>query len=88
MPASASIPPTSPAYDADAVDHGGMGVGTDQCIRIINVASFGVITLVDATGQIFHIDLMDSTATRRNDTECIESLHAPFHELVTFSVTV
>ena len=65
-----------------------MGVGTDQCIRIINVASFGVITLVDATGQIFHIDLMDNTETRRNDTECIESLHAPFHELVTFSVTV
>src|SRR5690606_7697684 len=72
----------APANDANAVNHCGVTVGANQRIGIIDV----VPVTVDATCQMFQIDLMDNTETRRHDAECIEGLHAPFHELVAFAI--
>ena len=54
-----------------------MRVCSDQGIRIIDA-----ISLKDAFGQVFQIDLVDNADTRRHDLKTVERLHAPFQKLI------
>src|SRR5450830_427141 len=76
----------APADYADAVDHGGVRVGTDQGVRVVHVASF-LAGIVHAACQVFQVDLVDDAEAWRHDAEGVKCLHAPFHELVTLVVT-
>src|SRR5690606_19904920 len=65
----------APADAADAVDHGGVRVGADQGVRVVDVALFH-----DAARQVFQVDLVDDAEARRHHAEGVEGLHAPFHD--------
>ncbi len=71
----------TPANHADAVDHRGVAVGPDQSVGIIDA-----VLSVNAARQVFEIHLVHDTYTRWYDFERVESLHAPFHELVALLV--
>ena len=73
----------SPAHDADAINHGGVAIGTDDAIGIGDTAF-----VVNATGEILQIDLVHDADAGRNDLEGIEGLHAPLHELITLFVSL
>ncbi len=73
----------APADHADAVDHGGVAVGSDQRIRKVNA-----IALVHPARQVLQIDLVHDPEAGRHHAECAEGLHTPFHELVTLPVAL
>jgi hypothetical protein len=72
----------APAHDADAVDHRGVRVGADECIRIVNTV--GVAE--HALGEELQIDLVHDADAGRHDLEGVERLHAPLEELVALAV--
>ena len=71
----------APAHDAQAVDHGGVRVGADQCVGVIDA-----VRIQDALGEIFQVHLMDDADARGDDLEGVEGLHAPFQKLVALAV--
>src|SRR5699024_9775267 len=73
----------APAQDAEAVFHGGVGVGTDAGIRVCQT-----IVVEDDAGQVLDVDLVDDAGSRRNNTEVGECLGAPTQELVTLLVAL
>src|SRR5690606_24084191 len=73
----------APGNHANAIDHGGVTVGTHQGVWVVNV-----VFLVHAASQIFKVDLMDDAKPGRHDAKGIEGLHAPFHELVAFLIAL
>ena len=74
----------APADNADAVDHRRMAVGADQRVRIAHA----VVRLVHAGRQVLEVDLVHDADARRHHLEGVESLHAPFHELVALLVAL
>src|SRR5699024_2538843 len=64
----------APAQDAEAVFHGGVGVGTDAGIRVCQT-----IVVEDEAGQVLDVDLVDDAASRMNDAEVGAYLGAPTH---------
>ena len=73
----------APADNAEAVDHGGVRVGADQRVGIINIAG-----MQHAFGEIFEIHLVDDADAGRNDLEGLERLLAPLQQLVAFPVAL
>ena len=73
----------TPADHADAVDHGGVAVGTDQGVRIDQIA-----LAVNAACQIFQVDLMHDAEPRRYDTKGVKGLHAPFDEFIALAIAL
>ncbi len=73
----------APADDAEAVDHGGVGVGADEGVRIEDAVFFQ-----HALGEVFEVHLMDDADAGRDDLEGVEGLFAPLEELVAFAVAV
>ena len=71
----------TPGHNTQPVNHGGVGIGTHQCVRIVNA-----VFLHDAAGQVFQIHLMDDTGAGRDDGECLECLLSPFQELVALRI--
>ena len=78
----------APAQNPQAVDHGGVGIGTDQRVRIGEGLAVVVGLGQHALGQILQIDLMDDAGTRRHDPEVIESLLPPAQELIALLVAL
>ena len=77
----------APADHADAVDHGGVAVGADQRIRVVDrQPALRRLGLEDAARQVLEVDLVDDAEARRHDAEGVERLHAPLHELVALDV--
>src|SRR5690606_23068493 len=74
----------APAHDANAVDHGGVAVGADQRIGIVDVVGITVHT----TCQVLQVDLVNDTKAGRDYTERIKRLHTPFHELIAFTIAL
>ncbi len=77
----------APAQHAQAVDHGGMGVGADKSIGI------GQQAAVDAgehhhPGQIFQIDLVDDAGVGRHHAKALEGLLAPAQKDIAFAVAL
>jgi hypothetical protein len=73
----------APADDAEAVDHGGVGVGADEGVRVENAVFFK-----DAFGEVFEVDLVDDADAGGDDLEGVEGLFAPFEEFVALAVAV
>jgi hypothetical protein len=51
-------------------------------------ALYPLLLLTHAVEQMFEIDLVDDADARRHDAEGLESLHAPFHELIALAVAL
>ncbi len=71
----------APADDAQAVDHGGVGVGAHEGVGVDDAVFFE-----DAFGEVFEVDLVDNADAGGHDFEGVEGLHAPFEEFVAFAV--
>ena len=71
----------APAHDAQAIDHGGVGIGAHERVGIVDAAS-----TQNALGEVLEVDLMDDANARGNDLEGVEGLHAPLEELVALAV--
>jgi hypothetical protein len=76
-------PADTPAEDAEAIDHGGVAVGAYQRVR----HRHPILDLHDP-GEILEVDLMDDAGRRRYHGEVVESLLAPFQELVSLAVAL
>ena len=76
----------APADDAEAVDHGGVGIGADEGVGIGEEGAVGLFLREDATGEVFEVYLMDDADPGRDDPEGLEGLLAPFEKLVAFPV--
>ncbi len=88
----------APADDAEAVDHGGVGVGADEGIgvedgigrfltaRLSSPKSVAALRFPDDFGEVFEVNLVDDAGGGRDDAEVVEGLLAPFEELVAFVV--
>ena len=73
----------APADHADAVDHGGVAVGADQRVGIVDA-----VLLVHAAREVLQVHLVHDADARGHDLEGVEGLHAPFHELVALFVAL
>ena len=71
----------APSDDPEAVDHGRVGVGADEGVRVEDVF-FGE----NSGGEMLEIDLVDDADAGRNDVEGVEGLLTPFQEFVAFLV--
>lgn len=71
----------APAEHTEAVDHGGVGVGADQGVRVRLAASDH-----DGTRQVLDVDLVDDAGAGRDDLELVERGLAPAQELVALLV--
>ena len=74
-----------PAQHTDSIDHGGVAVGADQCIGVVDVVAR---VMVYTTRQVFEVDLVDNAKAGGHDAKRVECLHSPLHELVTFLVAL
>ena len=71
----------APAHRASSIDHGGVRVGADQSVGIVDA-----VPGKDPLGQILQVDLVDDPDPGRNDREGVEGLLAPLEELVTLAI--
>ena len=71
----------APANNAEPVDHGGVGIGADPRIRIVQIA-----LIKHALGEVLEVHLMDDADARRHHPKRLERLLAPFQELIAFAV--
>ena len=77
----------SPADYAESIDHGGVGIGADKAVGIVEIAIDG-IGMKDTACQILKIDLVDDADAGRNNSEGLKGLLAPFQELVALAVAL
>ena len=71
----------TPGDDADAVDHGGMRVGTEY-----GIGKPYAVFFPHAARQVFHVDLMDDAVAGRDDADGLERALRPFDEAVALGV--
>ena len=77
----------APTEDAEAVDHGGMGVGADQRVWIGSDTAFAVgLGGEDYTGQVLQVDLVADSHTGRYGRKVAEGGLAPLEEGVALAV--
>ena len=75
----------APAQDTQAINHGGVGVGTDQCVgERVSTAVF--VLGPDCPSQVFQVDLMADSGAGRHDAEVVKGILAPAQERITFTV--
>src|SRR5690606_27522662 len=77
----------TPAQHTQAVDHGGVRVGADQGVGVGPVFTVDLLR-PDALRQIFQVDLVTYTGTRRHHTEVVERALPPAQEGVTLAVAL
>ncbi len=77
----------APAEDAEAVDHGGVGVGPHQGVRV-EVALAGDVPLHHHPRQVLEVDLVDDAGVRRHDAEVAERGLPPAQEGVALAVAL
>ena len=73
----------TPSKDAQAVDHGRVGIGAHQGIGQPNA-----VFLAGHAGEEFEVDLVNNAARRRNSLEVRKGLLAPLEKGVAFHVAV
>lgn len=77
----------APAEYAEAVDHGGMGVGADQGVgEGVGAAVF--VLGPDRAAQVFQVDLVADASARRYHAEVVEGALAPAQEGITLAVAL
>ena len=79
-------PADAPADDAEAVDHGRVGIGADERVGIDKRQA--VASREHAFGEIFEIHLVHDADPGRNESESLERLLAPLQELVALAVAL
>ena len=79
-------PAHSPTDDAEAVDHGGVGIGAHKGVGVGEEGTVGLFFRKDAAGEVFEVNLVNDTDAWRDDAEGLESLLAPFQKFVTFAI--
>ena len=77
----------APAEYAQTVDHGGVGIGAHQRVRVGDGFTVHLL-LPHRFAQIFQIHLMADAGARRHHPEVVKGLLAPAQELVTFLVAL
>ena len=77
-------PANAPADDSKTIDHRGVGVGSNEGIRVEEAIIGGKNTLC----EVFEVYLVDDTNAWWNDAECVKGLHPPLHELVALCVAL
>ncbi len=77
----------TPAKNAEAVDHGGVRVCADQCVRIGEMFA-GDFGSEDDAGEIFEIDLVAASHAGRNGGEVAKPGLAPLEEGVALAVAL
>ena len=89
MAASASMPPTPQPRHAESVDHGGVGVGADEGVRVGGDGAVGVgFGGEDDAGEVFEIDLVADSHTGRYGGEVAEGGLAPLEEGIALAVAL
>ena len=73
----------APADDAEAVDHGRVGIGSNERVGVVEIAG-----AEDALGEILQIHLVHDADAGRHDAKSLEGLLAPFEELVALPVAL
>src|SRR4029077_17580874 len=73
----------APADHAETIDHGGVGIGADERIGIVDA-----ILLQHALGEVFEIHLVHDADARGHDAESLKGLLAPLEELVTLAIAL
>ena len=79
-------PADAPADNAEAVDHGGVGISADEGIGVGEDGAVGLFLGEDAAGEVFEVYLVDDADAGGNDAEGLEGLLAPLEDLVAFAV--
>ena len=74
----------APAQHAHAVDGGRMGIGSDERIGIGHT----IVAGHDATGEIFHVDLVADAEAGRKHTQLFKRLLAPLEKFVALFVAL
>ena len=69
-------PADPPTQNAKSIDHGGMRVGTHNCVRIGLKQAIHLLTEYN-TSQVLHINLVNNARCWRHDAEVTESLLTP-----------
>ena len=77
----------TPAQDAQAVDHGGVGVGAHAGIGVGLGDAVGLVGEDDA-GQVLDVDLVNDAGARRDDAEVGQCPLPPAQELVALGVAL
>ena len=80
-------PANAPAEHAEAVDHGGVGVGADQGVG----EGVGAAILVfgpNGAAEVLKVDLVADAGTRRDHAEVIERTLAPAQEGIALAVAL
>ena len=73
----------APTDDAEAVDHGRVGIGADECVGVVEVAG-----AEHAFREILKVHLVHDADAGRHYAESFECLLAPFEELVALAVAL
>ena len=73
----------APADDAEAVDHGRVGIGAHERVGVVEVAG-----AEHAFREILEVHLVHDADAGRHDAESFECLLAPFEELVALAVAL
>ena len=73
----------TPAQDAQAVFHGGVGVGADAGVRVSQA-----LVVENNAGEVLDVDLVDNAGSRRHDAEVGEVFRTPAQELVALLVAL
>ena len=73
----------SPAEDAEAVDHRGVGVGADE-----RVGKERSVLVPDHFAEVLEVHLVDDPCRRWHDPEVVEGALAPLQELVPLAVAL
>ncbi len=77
----------APAEDAEAVDHGGVAVGADQCVGVGDLFS-GDFGGEDDAGEVFEVDLVADAHAWGDGGEVAKGGLAPFQEGVALAVAL
>ncbi len=77
----------APAEHAQAVDHGGVGVGADQRVGVGGALAAGFMH-EDHARQVLEVDLVDDAGIRRHDGEVAEGALPPAQEGIALLVAL
>ena len=77
----------TPTEDTQTVHHGGVGVGTNEGVRVCTLHTVNLAGH-DNASQVLDVDLVDDTHARRYDLEVVECGLTPAQELVAFAVAL
>jgi len=77
----------APPNDAEAVDHGGVGIGADERVGVGEKRSVGLFFGKNTTGEVLEVNLVNDADAWGDDAEGLESLLTPLKEFVAFAVT-